>query len=134
MKSPRSMLFTLILGAVTVSVASFSWAADKPTITITNSISPDGLRDITIVDANSVDVGEAAGTARIRDIKTGRTLGSFDWSGFGEHPDADAFKVLWRPDCKCLAISWEATRGFVRCAVYVESKSGWLEVQSPDFL
>ena len=123
---------TVLLILVGVLAYSSCWAADNEPITINNSVSPDGKKDIVIVPG-SEDTGVAAGTAKIRDIKTGHTLGSFQWSGFGGSPDAFAFKVLWRPDSKCFSISYELTRGFMACAIYAEFKSVWSQVKLPDF-
>ncbi len=75
----------------------------------------------------------AAGTAKIRDVKTGRILGSFPWAGFGVRPDEEAFEVLWRPDSRAFAIKWELSRGFVVGATYLWSGLGWKEVKLPDF-
>jgi hypothetical protein len=123
---------TILLILVGVLLASFSRAADNEPITINNSVSPDGRKNIVIIPGPE-DTGVAEGTAKIRDIKTGHTLGSFEWSGFGGSPNADAFKVLWRPDNRCFAISFELTRGFVTCAVYAEYRNAWVKVELPDF-
>ena len=109
-----------------------TWAAEPPAVTIKHSRSPDGRRDFAIVE-NEEFTGVASGTAEIRDVKTGKILGSFPWNGFGVHPGEESFKVLWRPDSRCFAINWEETRGFVTCAVYAWSKGGWLPVKLPDF-
>ena len=112
-----------------------TWAAYNTPVVIKNSGSPDGRKDIVVV-ANDEDTGIAAGTAKIRDVKTGKVLGSFAWSGFGYgggNPGAEAFEVLWRPDSRCFAIKWELTRGFGTCAVYAQSRGGWSQVSLPDF-
>jgi hypothetical protein len=84
------------------------------------------------IKPDSEDVGEAAGMAQIRLVKTQKILGTFEWSGFGVHADALAFTVLWRPDCRCFAISWEINRGYMTGAIYAASAGGiWSEVKLP---
>ena len=121
---------------LTVIVSGFLWsslslfAAVEAPVTIERSQSPDGSKDLIIIPESGQ--GIAAGTAKIRDVKTEKILGSFDWSGFGEHATSDAFDVLWSPDSRCFAINWELTRGFVTCAVYAQTSHGWRQVKLPD--
>lgn len=76
--------------------------------------------------------GVAAGTAQIREVRNGRILGRFDWSGFGERADNTAFKVLWRSDSKYFAISYELSRGWMSGAIYGRNRAGhWAEIKLP---
>ena len=122
----------LSVACALVLVPFSTQAVDEPAIVIKDSGSPDGRKDLVIVAADE-DPGLAAGTAKIRDVKTGRILGSFPWQGFGVRPDEEAFEVLWRPDSRAFAIKWELTRGFVVCAAYLWSGLGWKEVKLPNF-
>ena len=109
-----------------------SSATAKPeSILIEKSGSPDGHKEIIIVPPDD-DIGISSGTAKIRDVKTGKILGSFDWSGFGEHASSTSFQVLWSRDSRCFAINWELTRGFVTCAVYAQTSHGWHQIKLPD--
>ena len=99
-------------------------------VVIADSRSPNGRMELWIVPEKNE--GIAVGTAEIRDVKIGRTLGTFDWSGFGTEADKTAFKVLWRPDSKFFAISWEETRGWMTGTVFGISRNGkWNEIGLP---
>ncbi|HVE15605.1 MAG TPA: hypothetical protein VNB29_02670 [Chthoniobacterales bacterium] len=134
MRHPRTILTALglILAiAACLSLTALVQAASIPDIPINNSRSPDGTKDI-VIEPMECD-GIAHGVAKVREISTGKILGTFDWSGFGVQPDANAFTVLWRPDGKCFAITWERTRGFVTSAVCASFKDHWVKVDLPDF-
>jgi hypothetical protein len=109
-------------------IATAASAQEEP-IKISGSRSPDGKLELWI-QPGPLDQGCALGTAQIRSVATGKTLDTFDWSGFGEAPDSKAFTVLWRPDCKYFAITWELTRGYVTSAVYgLHRNNRWTEVK-----
>lgn len=109
--------------------------AKERAILLNRSRSPDGQKEMVVVDSSPRHNGGAAiGVVSIRDIKTRRTLCSFDYYGFGEHPDADTFEaIIWRPDSKAVAVASEATRGFVECKVYLLAKGEARQVKLPDF-
>jgi len=105
-------------------------AQDEPLL-ISNSRSPNGKLEIWIKPV-PLGQGYASGTSQIRSVATGKTLDTFEWSGFGESPDSKAFTVLWRPDCKFFAITWEISRGYVTSAVYgFDRNRGWTETKLP---
>ena len=108
--------------------------ANKPpdAISIKDSRSPDGKKDLAIVDTSGN--GMASGTAQVREIKTGKLLGTFEWSAFGEHATEDSFTVLWRPDSRAFAIKSEVARGYSECKVYALQNDACYPVQLPDFV
>jgi len=109
---------------------SFVIAQDNQPVLIDNSRSPDGRMELWI--KSSSNQGEAIGTAQIRMVKTGKIAGTFKWSGFGYKAGHDAFTVLWRPDSKCFAISWEESKGWMTGSVYAFSENKrWVEVKFP---
>lgn len=78
--------------------------------------------------------GVASGTAEIREVKTGRILSAFDWSGFGVKLRAPEppFEIFWRKDSRYFAIRYEEARGWVTGAVYGQARDGrWVEVKLP---
>ncbi len=106
-------------------------AQDTPLL-ITNSRSPNGKAELWIKPPKE-DEGVASGTAQIREVKTGKIVGTFEWSGFGVRADSDAFIVLWRADCKFFAIKYEQSRGWRSGAIYGLHNGGrWAEVKLPD--
>lgn len=97
------------------------------------SRSPDGQIELWIKAENGE--GEAAGVAQIRQIKTGRTLSTFHWSGFGVQLIAPRppFQVFWRRDGLFFAIKYEGTRGWSTGEIYGRNREGqWLKVEKPD--
>ena len=73
-----------------------SAAANAEPILIEKSTSPDGRKEIIIVPSDE-DTGIAAGTAKIRDVKTGKILWSFDWSGFWRSSDSKGVRCALEP-------------------------------------
>jgi hypothetical protein len=114
-----------------VLAAGYSMAQGAPFL-VKNSRSPDGRFELWITS----DEEAVAGTAQIRDAKTEKIVGTFDWSGFGAelvpaNPEPP-FQVLWRRDSKFFAIKWEAERGWTTGAVYGRIRNGeWSEVKMP---
>ena len=123
--------------SLSIGLAVMASAEAKQAANVLNqSRSPDGLKERVVVDANpGVDGGGASGTVSIREIKTGRSLCSFDWFGFSVHPDAATFQaILWRPDSKAVAVASEITRGYVECKLYLLAKGNCREVKLPDYV
>lgn len=121
-------IFSFVILASCMAQMHASSNADIP---VSGSRSPDGTKDIVIRDLGYD--GNAEGIAKIREVSTGKILGAFKWTGFGMHPDAKAFNVLWRGDSQCFAISWEFTRGFVLSAIYACWNGKWVKIELPDF-
>ena len=113
-------------------LAAVAWAGEQ-SYRIANSRSPDGKIELWINPG--ADEGESVGTAQIRDVKTGRIMDTFDWSGFGGRlvaPDPP-FVVLWNPGSDYFAIKYEITRGWMTGAIYGRNGKGrWMEVKMPD--
>ncbi len=131
MKLRRSFAGLIMLILCTGIMCPSLHAEPEQPIPIENSSSPDGRKDIVIVPDDQ-DTGIASGTAKIRNIKTGEVLGSFEWGGFGVHAGSKSFDVHWCPDSRCFAINWERNRGFVTCAVYAQTSHGWRQIKLPD--
>ena len=112
-------------------LASGASANEQP-YRVDKSRSPDGRIELWIKPTNGE--GEAAGVAQIREVKTGQTLSTFDWTGFGVQliaPDSP-FAVLWRRDSRYFAIKFEETRGWTMGAIYGRGAKGqWVEVKMP---
>ena len=126
--------FALIL-CVFYQIAPASAQVDNQSpdaIPIKNSQSPDGKKNLVIID--HAYEGTASGTVQIREVKTGKLLSYFEWSGFGEHATEDAFTVLWRPDSRAFAINSEVTRGDGECKVYALKDGVCYPVQLPNFV
>ena len=101
-------------------------------IPIKDSQSPDGKKKMVIIDNGYA--GTASGTVQIREVRTGKLLGYFEWSGFGVHATDEAFTVLWRPDSRAFAIHSEVTRGYSECKVYALEDDACYPVQLPNFV
>jgi hypothetical protein len=110
-----------------------SAAATGPTYVQQNSESPDGRLEIVIVE-DGAETGIASGIAQIRDRQTGRTVGSFEFISFGVHLTTNSIIVLWRPDSRCVAVWWAATRGYTSCALYAPSRGKWVSIPLPDYM
>ena len=119
------LLWTLLL----VMLAPFAHA-EREVLLIQKSRSPDGRYEIWIEPYQSH--GFAGGMAKIRNRKTGKYVGEFEWDGFGEHADDTSFEALWRSDDRYLAITWEETRGYMACTVYALQNHRCIEVKLPD--
>jgi hypothetical protein len=104
-----------------------------PVLIQQNSGSPDGRLEIVIVQ-NGEETGIAARIARITDRQTGRSVGSFEFTSFGFHPTKNSINVLWRPDSRCVAVWWAATRGYTSCKLYARFRGKWVSVPLPDYL
>ena len=133
MKHFVKLLAALCFISLSVFVAmAENTSATQQSIMIDKSLSPDESKYLTIKDKDpDGSEGVALGTANVINVATGKSLGSFDWAGFGYHPDKNAFKVLWRADSKAFAISWEISRGFVTNAVFCRYRDGWVKVDLP---
>ena len=117
-----------LLLIATVSVR----ASEGKELVIDGSRSPDGQLEISMVPDTDGEV--AAGICKIREIKTGKLRGSFDWAGFGVLADSTSFNVLWRPDSRCFAISWELDRGYMTGTIYAPYRNKWVEIKYPEYL
>ena len=118
------------IAAIVMLMLAKAASDDDTSIRIDNSRSPDGRLELWIKPIEGQ--GEAAGTAQIRLVKSGRILSTFDWSGFGEEADSKAFKVIWRGDSYLFAISYELSRGYMSGAIYGRTRRDhWMEVKLP---
>ena len=114
-----------------MAVMSVPLCARAEPIVIDDSQSPDGKYFLTIEPHEPE--GVASGTAEIRLTKAKKIVGTFEWEGFGELPNATAFTVLWNKDSNAFAIFWEITRGYCTCAVYARTNGVWQNVNLPDY-
>ena len=120
-----------VLFLLTASVRAQETNKLPDAILVKDSQSPNRRERLVIVD--NYGQGVAAGTVQVKEVKTGKILGYFEWSGFGEHPTEDVLTVLWRPDSRAFAISYEVTRGYVECKVYALEDERCVPVELPDF-
>jgi hypothetical protein len=106
--------------------------ADEQPYLIDRSRSPDGKIELWVKPKSGE--GIAAGVAEIRQVKTGKILGKFEWSGFGVRlaaPDPP-FEVFWRNDSQYFAIRYEFARGWMTGGIYGRGiGSRWIEVKMP---
>ena len=125
---------TVLLSVLCPFISAFAQDDNKPpdAISIKDSQSPDGKKNMVIID-HGYD-GTASGTVQIREVKTGKLLSYFEWSGFGSHVGEDTFTVLWRPDSRAFAINSEVTRGYRECKVYALENDACYPVQLPNFV
>ena len=124
----------VLLSVLCPFTLAFAQDNDKPpdAIPIKDSQSPDGKKNMVIIDHGYEET--ASGTVQIREVKTGKLLGYFEWSGFGAHATGEAFTVLWRPDSRAFAINSEVTRGYSECKVYALEDDACYPVQLPNFV
>jgi len=124
------LMKNLLFSSLLVLLISSAALAENQSIPIDSSLSPDGRIELWIQPGT--DEGISSGAAQIREVKTGKLLGKFAWSGFGVKAGATSFEVIWRPDSRFFAIKWEENRGWMTGAVYGRLNNGqWVEVKRP---
>ena len=69
-------------------------AQDEP-LRIENSRSPDGSMELWIKPDPYTGEVACSSIAQIRELKSGRIVGTFHWAGFGERPDSTGIWVLY---------------------------------------
>jgi hypothetical protein len=130
-----SHMRTLTIGwLLSLATALPLFAADaNPIYLQQNSQSPDGRLEI-LIEETGAGTGQDVGIAHIRDRKTGKSVGTFDYWSFGVHPDTVSIKVLWRPDSRYVAVWWQGNRGYTACSLYTLFQGKWVGIPLPDYI
>ena len=124
----RFLLFLTALLCVGCSV----WAEDKKEeILLPNRVSPDGTKEVVVVNFHDPDGNYETGSLSIRNAKDGKMITQRDFSSRGWGPDN--MTILWRPDSKCFTIGSSISKGFMGFQAFAPHKGEWVSVEIPEF-
>jgi len=104
-------------------------ARKKVEVHFAAGISPDGRKEITLVYERG-EYDPEGGDLKIKDLGSGRVLGSYPYDGFGV--TEDSFTPSWRSDSRHLALSYELSRGFITTLGFAPFGSRWIQMALPN--